>query len=177
MKTNGPDEQGSERLEPDELGMLLDRHGAALELFARQWTESAADVVQDAFVKLAGQSKPPEQVVGWLYRVVRNGAIAVARSESRRKRHESTGAELRPNWFTASPEDRIDGDAASRALSALPQAQREVIVARLWGGLSFQEIADLLELSSSTAHRYYEAGLTTLREELGEICHREKNRE
>lgn len=172
MKNNGPDELGSE-----EIGMLLDRHGAVLELFARQWTESASDVVQNAFVKLASQPIPPQQVVGWLYRVVRNGAIAAARSESRRKRHESTGAQLRPNWFTPSPEDRIDADAASRALAALPQSQREVIVARLWGGLSFQEIAELLELSSSTAHRYYESGLTALREQLGATCPKPKNPE
>lgn len=165
MTSHSPDE-----LDPEELGRLLDRHGAALELFARQWTESAADVVQEAFVKLAAQSLAPEQVVGWLYRVVRNGAIAAARSESRRRRRESHQAESRPSWFVAAPEDRLDADAASRVLATLPQVQREAIVARLWGGLSFQEIATLLEISSSTAHRHYEAGLTTLREQLGAIC-------
>lgn len=172
MKKNGSNE-----LNPERLGRLLDCHGAALELFARQWTDSAPDVVQTAFVKLAALPVPPEKVVSWLYSVVRNGAIAAARSESRRKRHESTGAGLRPNWFTASPEDRIDAETASRALAKLPQSQREVIVARLWGGLSFQEIADLLELSSSTVHRYYEAGLAALREKLGEECQIHKNSE
>lgn len=172
MKNNGPNE-----LNPERLGRLLDCHGAALELFARQWTDSAPDVVQTAFVKLAALSVPPEKVVSWLYCVVRNGAIAAARSESRRKRHESSGAQLRPNWFTPSPEDRIDAEAASRALAKLPQSQREVIVARLWGGLSFQEIAELLDLSSSTAHRYYEAGLATLQDVLGEKCRTHKDPE
>lgn len=166
---------GTDDITPESLGSLLDRHAAALELFARQWTTTAPDVVQNAFVKLASQLQPPDQVVPWLYRVVRNGAIAAARSESRRRRHESNTAQLRPNWFIQSPDDRIDAEAASAALAQLPQPHREVIVARLWGGLSFQEIADLLEISSSTAHRHYEAGLSNLREKLGAAWHQNPN--
>ena len=156
------------KLGVEELGRLIDRHAAALELFARQWTEAAApDVVQAAFVKLASCPPTNDQVVPWLYRVVRNGAISAVRSESRRKRHEAIGMESRPDWFVSTPDDQIDAVEATKALAQLPHSQREVIVARLWGGLSFQEIADLLEISSSAAHRYYVAGLTTLRERLG----------
>ncbi|WP_010587077.1 RNA polymerase sigma factor [Schlesneria paludicola] len=152
----------------EQLGKLVDHHGAALELFARQWTDfSAADVVQAAFVKLATKSLPQDQIVPWLYRVVRNGAISAARSESRRRRHEATGAQIRRGWFATSPDDRLDAIEAGKELSQLPQVEREVLVARLWGGLSFQEIADLLEISSSSAHRHYVAGLGTLREKLG----------
>lgn len=155
-------------LRADDLEKLIDRHAAALELFARQWSESAAaDVVQAAFVKLANTAVPVEKVVPWLYRVVRNGAISAARSETRRKRHEVNRSELDREWFVSSPDDRLDAIEAARELSELPSSQREVIVARLWGGLSFQEIAELLEISSSAAHRYYCAGLTTLREKLG----------
>src|SRR5437868_6628001 len=111
---------------PDALGLLIDRHAAALELFALQWTESAADVVQTAFVKLAGMSVPPDQVASWLYRAVRNGAISAARSDVRRKRHESTLAGLRTDWFVPTTEDRIDAAEAARAVGDLPQAQREV---------------------------------------------------
>src|SRR5690242_8174350 len=112
-------------LGPDALAMLIDRHAAALELFALQWTESAADVVQTAFVKLASLSPPPDQIPSWLYRVVRNGAIAAARSDNRRKHHESTGARLRSDCFVSSAEDRLDAAEASRALAELPQPQRE----------------------------------------------------
>jgi len=153
--------------EAEELGRLVDRHAAGLELFARQWTDSAADVVQMAFVKLASRPPPAERTLTWLYAVVRNGAISAARSESRRKRHEANLAEGRQDWFVPSPDDRLDAIEASSALSELPQAYREVIVARLWGGLTFQEIADVLEISSSASHRHYQAGLTILREKLG----------
>ena len=58
---------------PELLGQLWDRHAAALELYARQWCRTPDDVVQQAFAQLATQRAVPEQVVAWLYRVVRNG--------------------------------------------------------------------------------------------------------
>jgi RNA polymerase sigma factor (sigma-70 family) len=154
-------------LGPEELGQLVDRHAAPLELFAAQWSNSPADVVQEAFIKLAAQRERPEQVAAWLYRVVRNAAISAARSAQRRKRHESVTAKQRRAWFQSTDEDRLDAKDAVAALEALSAEQREVIVARIWGGLSFQEIATALEIGTSTAHRQYENGLKALRQRLG----------
>src|SRR5437773_1965365 len=44
------------------------------------------------------------------------------------------------------------------------------VVAHLWGGLTFEEVAQLAGCSSSTAHRWYLAGLAALRERLGVAC-------
>ncbi len=57
----------SNQLTPELLQRLLDEHGAALELFASQWTEAPEDCVQEAFLKLVGQRKPPDRVVPWLF--------------------------------------------------------------------------------------------------------------
>jgi RNA polymerase sigma factor (sigma-70 family) len=146
---------------------LVDRHAAALELFAAQWTVAPGDVVQEALWQLCRQDPPPERIVPWLYRVVRNGAISAARSESRRRRHEATAARLTGSWFEPSLEAAFDAATATAALQELPEQEREVIIAHVWGGLSFEEIADALETSSSTAHRRYQAGLAALRERLG----------
>jgi RNA polymerase sigma-70 factor (ECF subfamily) len=40
----------------------------------------------------------------------------------------------------------------------------------LWGGLTFEEVAEIAGCSSSTAHRRYRAGLAHLRETLGDPC-------
>jgi RNA polymerase sigma-70 factor (ECF subfamily) len=53
-----------------------------------------------------------------------------------------------------------------RLLSELPLDQREIIVARLWGGLTFEEVAQLMECSLPTAHRRYHAALAALRERI-----------
>lgn len=155
---------------PELLGRLLDEHGAALVLYARCWCNAPEDVVQEAFMKLVEQAARPENVVAWLYRVVRNGAISAGRSEQRRRQREAAVARLRPSALVEVGGNEIDVAAVTAALEQLPQEQREVIMAHLWGGLSFEEIAALAACSSSTAHRRYVAGLRALRERLGVAC-------
>jgi DNA-directed RNA polymerase specialized sigma24 family protein len=41
---------------PELFGRLLSEHAASLTLFARQWCAAPEDVVQEEFVRLAGQS-------------------------------------------------------------------------------------------------------------------------
>ncbi len=151
------------------LGQIVDRHAAALTLFARTWTRWPEDVVQEALVELARQPRLPDNVLAWLYRVVRNRAISAARSAQRRRRHEQTAGQLQPAWFVRGDETTVDAHTAARALAELPVDEREVIVAHLWGGLTFTQIAEVVGMPSSTAHRRYVAGLARLREKLGPI--------
>ena len=157
-------------VDPAFLAQLLDDHGPALELFARQWCHSPGDVVQEAFLRLLRQSPWPENVVGWLYTVVRNGAISASRGESRRVKHEQQAAESVPRWFESVEELPLDVESVAEALQGLPIEEREVIVTHLWGGRSFEEIAILVGTSSSTAHRRYQSGLVKLKELLEETC-------
>src|SRR5262245_57983160 len=149
--------------DPDILGALLDRHAAALALYARQWCAAPEDVVQEAFLQLLKQRRLPDNPASWLYRVVRNTAISAARSEQRRQRRESVKAEAAVPWFQPSEETGLYAAAATAALQELSPEQREAIVAHLWGGLSFAEIGELMGTSASSAHRHYGAGLTALR--------------
>jgi RNA polymerase sigma-70 factor (ECF subfamily) len=55
-------------------------------------------------------------------------------------------------------------------LGELPPEQREVIVAHVWGGLSFSEIGELVGTSSSSAHRLYQEGLANLRDRMEGPC-------
>ena len=64
----------------------------------------------------------------------------------------------------------LDAALASEALAKLPLEQREVIVAHLWGGLTFEQIAELTGGSAATAWRRYGAGLAELRTLMGIPC-------
>jgi RNA polymerase sigma-70 factor (ECF subfamily) len=152
------------RIAPEELGRLYREHAPALRLYARQWLEGDEDLVHEAFIKLAQQSLPPDRVLPWLYRVVRNGGLAASRSASRRRRREGQ-VSISEAWF-ATADDQIDGREATQLLVELPLDQREVVVARIWGGLTFDEVAELAGCSLPTAHRRYQAGLAVLRERL-----------
>jgi len=156
-------------MSPPDIARLIDANAAPLVLYARQWCDAPEDVVQEAFVKLVRQRRLPEDVVAWLYRVVRNGAHDAAKMARRRQRRESVAA--RPaRWFVEPEVDGLDAETAVAALERLAQEQREVIVARHWGGLSFEQIGEVVGCSASTAFRRYSAGVDDLRKQLGVIC-------
>jgi RNA polymerase sigma-70 factor (ECF subfamily) len=154
----------------EQLTELVDRHAAALVLYARQWCAAPEDVVQEAFVKLASQRRWPEQTLAWLYRVVRNGAISAARAAQRRHRHEQSAARPDVCWFQPAAASPLEEEEVTQALKTLPLEQREIIVAHLWGGLTFEQIAAVTGCAASTAHRRYQTGLQTLRERLQIPC-------
>jgi len=160
-------------ISPEAVTRLWDDHGPALVLYARQWYDWPEDIVQEAFLLLVRQADAPDNPVGWVYRVVRNRAINAGRSRSRRGRREAAAARSEP-WFHATADDRLDAADAAAALGQLPPDQREAIVARLWGGLSFEEIARLSGTSLSSAYRCYQRGIDALRERLGEPCRTKK---
>jgi RNA polymerase sigma-70 factor (ECF subfamily) len=153
---------------PDQLADLVDRYAAALVLYARQWCASPEDVVQTAFLKLVSQRTPPDNLLPWLYRVVRNGAIDASRAARRRHRYEAAAADSAPKWFAPSYDPTgLDAKTAAAALADLPPETREIIVAHLWGGLTFEQIAQAVDSSAATCYRRYAAGLEVLRQKLG----------
>jgi RNA polymerase sigma-70 factor (ECF subfamily) len=154
---------------PADIARLIDTHSAPLVLYARQWCGEAEDVVQEAFLKLVRQQRPLADPVAWLYRVVRNTALDVAKTARRRQRRESASA--RPvRWFVEAEVEGLDAETAVAALQGLLPEQREVIVARHWGGLSYEQIAEVAGCSASTAFRRYLAGVAELRKQLGVSC-------
>lgn len=155
---------------PEILERLTKDHAAALVLYARQWCGTPEDVVQDAFLKLVVQKTPPDNPVAWLYKVVRNGALAANRAERRRRHHETKAAARAPLWFVNADLAGLDAEAVTVALRTLPPEQSEVLVARIWGGLTFQQIGTAVGCSAATAYRTYVAGLSALREKLGVSC-------
>jgi len=162
-------------ISPELLGRLLDEQGGALALFAAQWTDAPDDCVQEALIELARQRPVPDSPVAWLFRVVKNRAISRARSARRRQRYESQAGELRiregdVREDEASAEPFANLAEVAAALASLEAELREVVVARTWGGLGFEQIAELVGCSTSTAHRRYIAGLAALRERLATTC-------
>ncbi len=159
-------------LGPADLSRLYDAHASVLALYVRSLTDGAEDAVQEAFVRLARQDPPPRDPRAWLFRVARRRALLAGRGDRRRRRREGEAAQRshaesngHDAWF-AEADDRIDARHAKALLAELPEAEREVIVARLWGALTFDEIAKLVGCGLTTAHRRYRNGLATLQERL-----------
>ncbi len=164
-------------IDAEQLGRLLDEHGSALALYAAQWTDAADDCVQEALVELARQRQSPVHVIAWLYRVVKHRALNAARGDRRRRERESRAMaeRLRANEQPVA----FGGDevvAATDALVQLESDERELVIMRIWGNLTYEEIGATLNISTATAYRQYERALTKLRHVLESPCTTSKNR-
>jgi RNA polymerase sigma-70 factor (ECF subfamily) len=154
----------------------LDRHGPALSLLARQHcvdTTDAADAVQDGFVRFWKSRDRAVDATGYLFACVRSAAIDLSRGRLRRERYEADASPAAA--FDASAGDGVEQEelrqAVEAALATLPAEQREVIVLKIWGQLTFAQIAAALQINPDTAasrYRYARARLqAALRQEAG----------
>ncbi len=154
----------------EKLDEVFSRYAGKLGLYARQWVDAQAaeDVVQEVFVRLVELERWPEQMGAWLYRCVRNAAISEVRSQVRRRRREE--ARRSAEWFVAQADDSIDAQAAQDALSRLPVQQREIVVLRIWGELTFAQVAELVDRPIASVFVEYREALRTLGERLELPC-------
>ena len=131
--------------------------------------DEALDAVQEAFVKVhknIDKFHGNSSFYTWLYRIVMNVSIDHVRKKSRRKSldfderalHEESevagdGA-LVPNLTNANPGKaalrRELGGAIQTALAELPEHHRAVIVLREIEGMSYEEMAEALEVPKGT---------------------------
>jgi RNA polymerase sigma-70 factor (ECF subfamily) len=140
---------------------LVRKHTSALVLFARQWHhEEAEDIVQEAFIKLMRQRSLPDNPAAWLFTVVRNDSNNYIRSQKRRKKRELNAQSQKPALFEMPEDDEME--TLIHTLESLELEEREIIVAKIWGELSFEKIAEMIGSSSSTVHRKYHEGLKRL---------------
>ena len=144
---------------------IIDTRFAAMVLYARTWNVGAAeDIVQEALLKLLDQKKTPENPVAWLYKTIRNEAISGHRRALSRQKHETEAVRQKTDWF--SEKDALIAKEAAEKLEKLPPEQREVVVLRIWGQLSFDEIAELTQAPKTSVYRMYTESLATLRRQL-----------
>ena len=153
-----------------------DRHAAGLLLYARQWfadRASAEDAVQGAFVKVwRGCRSGGGPDMPLLYAAVRSEALDLLKSRARRQAREDRVADGSDHdWWEDDPLVSQERAAAvQNALEQLPIEQRETIVLRVWGGLSFPEIARTLGENENTVAARCRRGLVALEKLLPEGC-------
>ena len=150
----------------------LAEHGAALVLLARQWVSTQADaedVVQEAFVRFWRSRERVAEPVAYLFASVKHCALDAHRTRQRQlRREEATARPESEPLFDAPLEETERRAAIEAALRELPTEQSEVLVMRIWGGLSFPQIAAALDASVNTVSSRYRYALAKLREVLAE---------
>src|SRR5215510_4961770 len=136
--------------------------------------EEARDICQEAFLRAyraLGSFKREARFSSWLYQI----ALNLCRDRLRRRRGRTMvsldeldegGAQL-----SAAPPSALDlvetrdlQRIVAAAVAGLPEEQREVIVLKEYQGLTFLEIAEILDVPISTVKTRLYRGLGHLRE-------------
>jgi RNA polymerase sigma-70 factor (ECF subfamily) len=161
MTTRSHGEDPGERI-----GRLYDQFGASLYRYALMVLAdpaAAADAVQQVFVALLRTSAVMESDEHYLRRAVRNECYSTFRR--RRRAAEGVAAPLLEAvpGRADSPDERV---AIEQAMRVLSPGQREIVYLKVYEGLTFQEIADLLGESKNTVASRYRYALDRMREEL-----------
>ncbi len=146
----------------EEMAPKLVLYGRALGLSHGE----GEDVVQDLFVQLLKREEAPQNPVHYCLRAYRNRALNYKKSLWRRISREWESI----HWFEENSEDISPMEQeAMKSLRGLPVDQREVLVLKIWHGMTFGAIGEMLELSPNTVAGRYRYGLQKLRRALRTI--------
>ena len=167
-------------------GELVDRYQKQIVNYVCRMLgnyEDAVDLSQDVFLKAysaLGSYRPQYPFPAWLFRIARNAAI----DEIRKRRLATVSLDAPVEFEDGSagrqvespglnPQDSYLGlefaDRISVAIDELPEKYREPIVLRHAADLSYEEIAEALELPIGTVKTRIFRARDALRRSLGDL--------
>ena len=155
------------------LEALVRRHGAALLTFIRRMVGDAhrsEELFQEVFLAVwlkRRQYEYPRPFKPWLYAIALNKCRAAFRSRPPPQQSLDGVGPAAPD--PPPPEALIAGETAalvSRAVTLLPPQQRAVVVLRIWEGLPYDRIAEIVGRTESTVRSHMHHGLAALRKNL-----------
>jgi RNA polymerase sigma-70 factor (ECF subfamily) len=146
----------------DDVQDLYRKYGAALVAYGISVLgdrSSAEDVLHEVFLKLLDAPRIDEPKP-YLFKAVRNRALSS-------RRRLAAAEPLDAQEWLVKPEGMIEaGIEVERALRELPLEQREVVVMRVWGEMTFEETARVLDVSVNTVASRYRYAIEKIRARL-----------
>ena len=153
----------------------LREHSSRLYVYARQRSQSredAEDIIQDALIRLWGYQEERDNVPPDLplaYSVLRFVAMDHIKKQGRKKRKEDAVIFLHDQedyWLDTNAEDGEEAVMLRQAVEKLGEKLREVVTLKIWGGLTFGQIAEAMTISPNTAASRYRYALEQLERKL-----------
>lgn len=155
--------------------LLYDTYFETLVLFANQVTgdaEAAEDIVQDCFVKF-WMNKPfatlPSGLDKYVFQAVKFSSLNYTRGDQRKRNlHENVTREMMVDEELPGETETDMLEMVYRMVDLLPEERRNVFLMVFVDGMSYQEVADKLQISKNTVKTQLSCSLKFLRETLKE---------
>lgn len=133
--------------------------------------ETAEDITSEVFMKVLERIHQFDAKRGtfsaWIYRIARNAVIDHVRTNRASDDVEEHWTLTSSSNVERDAETNIAFEKVQEALHLLKPEQREVVIMRLWDGLSHQEIADILGMTESNAKQIFSRTVRSLKDSLG----------
>lgn len=133
--------------------------------------EAAKDVVQECFLKLMQQDQSKVQIPGWLYRETRNRSIDIWR---KRRKVDALKEEDEEKLSSDGPnpleglELKMDSENLMNEISKLSKRDQEILRLKYTEGLSYQQIAEAMDLTATNVGFILSQVLKNIRESMGQ---------
>jgi RNA polymerase sigma-70 factor, ECF subfamily len=143
-------------------------------------TGLAEDMAQETFLRAwinLSSFHPESSLRNWLYRIAVNATLDVLRRKTEETLEEEAVLML-PDQATGPETVLIEKERVAQiqqAMHSLPEAARSVLVLREYGGLSYQEIAGVLDVPIGTVMSRLNYARNRLRELLKQHLHELEN--
>lgn len=147
-----------------QIEQLYRQHSRSLLLFAISIcgeSSRAQDAVHQVFLRLMapGNLIKAVDIKAYLFASVRNELF-----NHQKHQRKTAPMETEAVWFEPPNRDYPAEVNLRRALQALPDDQRQVVVLHVWGELTFLQVAEVMGISANTAASRYRYALAKLRD-------------
>jgi RNA polymerase sigma factor (sigma-70 family) len=158
--------------EPEAFGLIYDRHAATvLRFLGRRAGAEVAEGLLGELFRIAFERRKifdtsRESALPWLYGIGANLLLKHRRGEARRLRASARMAadDETPNRRTPALDARLLFPRVAAAIEALPAGEREALLLFAWEDLSYQSVAEALELPIGTVRSRLNRARAQLRE-------------
>lgn len=149
----------------------------------------AEDLAQDVFLEIfrnAQNFRGDSKLSTWLYRIATNRSLNLIRSNKRKRFFQSieetfTGGRNRASEISENRGDQPDqsitdqqrSDILHRAIDQLPEKQRIAFILNKYEDLSYQQIAEIMEISLASVESLIHRAKKNLQEQLLD-CYKKK---
>ena len=186
--TDDATEQKQTNLSREEIEEVFIQQYSGLARNAKRWSrDDDEDIVQEVFLKLLKQTERPDSIERWLFWMANNTATDWHRRLQRQRKRDleyvlwkrriylknsqNKNGEFTYNkipWSESTVTLKVKAKEEKQAkavskLNELPADEREIITLRIWEGFTFNQIAEKMRMSRSSAQRKYVDTLSKLK--------------
>jgi RNA polymerase sigma-70 factor (ECF subfamily) len=160
------------RGDQEAVSVLVRRHSPQLHGFLQRYhpdRDDCDDLLQDTWIRALSnldRFDPKKRFTTWLFQIAMNLCRDRARRDRVRSGYRNEVQEMQKGMAGMTAEEKVDAMKAMRAIEALPQQQKEVLLLRYYHGFPEAEASEILGCPRGTVKSRLHQAVKAVKKEL-----------